>query len=111
MRKVIILLSALMIFSVSVALGETPQMKPHHQEAGLSCSDCHLGDEPQEPATMEQCLLCHELPEARDDYTGPPDQHDSPHYGPELECENCHHEHEESENFCISCHDFEFEVP
>ncbi|TKB46205.1 cytochrome c3 [Ferrimonas sediminicola] len=85
-------------------------IKPHHQEAGLNCKSCHQSA-PFEPVGMEQCLNCHALPEQKSDYHGAPDKHDSPHYGVKLECENCHFEHEESENYCANCHDFEFNVP
>ncbi len=104
------LMLVLLALFVSGSAWAIPQMKPHHKENGLSCKDCHL-IKPREAVPMEQCLTCHDLPEAKDDYSGPPDQHDSPHYGPELECENCHHEHMESENFCSSCHEFDFKVP
>jgi len=87
-----------------------PEMKSHHKNNSLSCEDCHTMS-PAEAVSMDQCLLCHELADGKDDYHGAPDKHDSPHYGPELECENCHHEHSPSENFCADCHNFEFNVP
>ncbi|MFP4037150.1 MAG: cytochrome c3 family protein, partial [Desulfobacteraceae bacterium] len=33
------------------------------------------------------------------------------HYGPELDCDLCHHIHDESENFCNECHSYEFVIP
>lgn len=106
----ILLLLAIMLLSHSLQVGAAETMKPHHVSNGLTCDDCHIGEQ-TEPTAMEQCLTCHELPEPKEDYHGAPDNHDSPHYGPDLECENCHHEHEASENFCNSCHDFDFETP
>ena len=41
----------------------------------------------------------------------PQNPHVSPHYQDQLECTNCHHMHEESENFCGQCYDFKFKVP
>lgn len=90
--------------------GPEQTIKKHHSENGLSCSDCHTSDPPQ-PVATEQCLNCHERQEAKVDYSGEPDKHDSPHYGPELDCGNCHHEHRVSENFCAECHEFDFVVP
>ncbi|WP_418869780.1 cytochrome c3 family protein, partial [Sutterella wadsworthensis] len=37
--------------------------------------------------------------------------HVSPHYGKTLECTNCHLMHQESENYCNQCHEFNFKVP
>ncbi|WP_081454058.1 cytochrome c3 family protein [Sutterella wadsworthensis] len=34
-----------------------------------------------------------------------------PHYGIQLDCVNCHHGHEESEDYCAQCHNFGFNVP
>lgn len=108
-NKILLALVAVLLLG-SGQVGAEQTMKPHHQENQLSCSDCHITT-PEQAVPMEQCLNCHEIPEPKDDYHGAPDKHDSPHYGPELECENCHHEHTESENFCNSCHDFDFKVP
>ena len=110
MLKKLFIFSMILSFFATTQVWAAKTIKPHHKENGLSCSDCHTTS-PPEAVPMEQCLSCHELPAVKDDYHGPPDKHDSPHYGPELECENCHHEHQESENFCGSCHDFDFTAP
>ena len=107
-KLILTLLTVLTLFFTHYASAKT--MKSHHKNAGLNCADCHIS-KPFEAAPMEQCLTCHELPQKRQDYHGAPDKHDSPHYGVELECENCHAEHETSENFCNNCHEFEFNVP
>lgn len=106
----VLLLLTILALSVGALVSAAETMKPHHGSNGLACDDCHSGNQ-NEPAGMEQCLNCHELPEQKEDYHGAADEHDSPHYGPELECENCHHEHQASENFCNSCHDFDFKTP
>ncbi|WP_394147255.1 cytochrome c3 family protein [Shewanella atlantica] len=85
-------------------------IKEHHKESGLSCDDCHIS-KPFESVETVQCLTCHELPERKTDYHHKPDKHDSPHYGPSLDCENCHFEHEDSVNFCNDCHEFDFKTP
>ncbi|MBW2098891.1 MAG: cytochrome c3 family protein [Deltaproteobacteria bacterium] len=33
-----------------------------------------------------------------------PNPHNSPHYGADLDCNFCHHQHSKSENFCAQCH-------
>ncbi|WP_376711935.1 cytochrome c3 family protein [Shewanella profunda] len=86
------------------------EIRLHHKEAGLKCNSCHI-NKPFDSVEMEQCLTCHKLPEKKTDYHGAPDKHDSPHYGITLECENCHREHSESEDYCANCHDFNFKVP
>jgi len=110
-KKHLILLSlSLLLLLLSSPAFAARTMKPHHKNNDLSCSDCHTTT-PEEAVPMEQCLSCHSLPSPKTDFHGAPDKHDSPHYGVELECENCHHEHENSENFCAGCHDFDFKVP
>lgn len=110
-RKYLVLLFlgfVTLFLGVQICAAKT--MKPHHSSNALSCNDCHTNT-PPEAVPMEQCLTCHDLPAGKEDYHGAPDKHDSPHYGPELECENCHFEHQESVNFCADCHDFIFNVP
>lgn len=103
----ILLLVALTFSSQACAVNK---IKPHHKDAGLKCNSCHTS-KPFEAVEAEQCLTCHELPKQKTDYHGAPDKHDSPHYGTSLECENCHAEHEASENYCNNCHEFDFKVP
>lgn len=103
----ILLTATLICSSQSFAMNE---IKSHHKDAGLTCKSCHIS-KPFAAVEMDQCLTCHEQPKQKEDYHGAPDAHDSPHYGTSLECENCHIEHGESENFCNSCHEFEFNVP
>lgn len=105
--KLTLLTTAVLCFA-NIAVAKT--IKPHHKEADLSCNSCHVS-KPFESVPMEQCLACHELPQKKEDYHGAPDKHDSPHYGTKLECENCHAEHETSENYCNNCHEFDFKVP
>jgi hypothetical protein len=89
-----------------------PSLNKHKKCAELTCNDCHLTTAP-EPLTTEQCLSCHgslkEVAEATKNLD--PDPHKSPHYGPGLDCDLCHHEHSTSENFCAQCHEWELIVP
>ena len=89
-----------------------PFLSKHKNYAELTCNDCHLTTTPK-PLTTEQCLSCHgsleEMAEATKKLD--PEPHNSPHYGSELDCDLCHHEHSLSENFCAQCHEWKLVVP
>jgi hypothetical protein len=110
----ITLLTAICLTLLSTTSSGTGPVKTskHKKYAELTCNDCHLKTKP-EPLTTEQCLSCHgsleKVAEATKDLD--PDPHNSPHYGPELDCDLCHHEHSVSENFCAQCHEWELTVP
>jgi hypothetical protein len=84
----------------------------HQQRGQMECSSCHETTPPK-PLSSKDCLSCHESFEAVAAATAKskPNPHDSPHYGKELDCELCHHEHSPSENFCAQCHDRDSTVP
>ena len=91
-------------------------LKDYHEEAELSCEDCHndtVKNETQIKVTTDVCLECHGDMEAVAQLTADidPNPHDSPHYGPYLDCALCHHEHSLSENYCINCHEWVSIVP
>ena len=108
------LLSTTSFGTESVKGSETvkPPLNKHRKYAELTCIDCHLTATPKR-LTTEQCLSCHgsleEVAEATKNLD--PDPHNSPHYGPELDCDLCHHEHSVSENFCAQCHEWELILP
>lgn len=112
MNKLIlfVLIFAMAVFCSQSLAAQTPKL--HHKDAGITCDDCHV-TKPFEAATIDECVQCHELPEEKseEEYHGAPDKHDSPHYGPELDCDNCHSEHGESKLYCNECHSFDFKVP
>ena len=89
-----------------------PFLSKHGNYAELTCKDCHPTATP-ERLTTEQCLSCHGSFEKVAGTTKhlDPDPHNSPHYGIELDCDLCHHEHSASENFCAQCHEWELIVP
>ena len=89
-----------------------PFLNKHKKYAELVCGDCHLKSTPK-GLTTKQCLSCHESLEQVADATKylDPDPHNSPHYGSELDCDLCHHEHSKSENFCAQCHEWKLTVP
>jgi hypothetical protein len=109
MKKLLFLVIVLTVFGVAQVMAAV-SVKPHHKENGLSCKDCHT-TAPKEAVPTAQCLTCHDLPEAMEVYKGAPVAHDSPHYGPGIDCALCHQEHGQSENYCNNCHDFDFQVP
>jgi len=94
-------------------LANTLPLSHSHLLSGVSCFDCHGNADPPEFVGTDQCITCHnpdDLVEATKD-NKEANPHNSPHYGPELDCDLCHHSHEPSENFCGQCHDFKFVVP
>ncbi|MBU2646291.1 cytochrome c3 family protein [bacterium] len=85
----------------------------HHLKNGIACLDCHDSEGDPQALTTEKCLSCHG---SFDDVAAKtagmdPDPHNSPHYGKEQDCELCHRQHKESENFCSECHEWKLNVP
>lgn len=83
-----------------------------HLLAGKGCESCHGKGKPK-PVDMDKCVTCHDAAKvaAATASVQPKNPHDSPHYGPNMECGNCHLAHGKSENYCAQCHKFEFKVP
>jgi len=84
-----------------------------HQLSGATCVKCH-GSEKPEPLSMDKCVSCHGSTAKLAEKTAkvkPENPHTSPHYGTELDCNLCHHQHAKSENYCNQCHKFNFRVP
>jgi len=98
--------------SISKDASKKISQSKHCQCAEISCADCHLTGNPK-PLGTEDCLACHGSFEEIAGGTAKldPNPHNSPHYGPELDCDLCHHEHSRSENFCAQCHEWELIVP
>lgn len=86
----------------------------YHQLAGVNCKKCHGETETPEALAMDQCIACHgstsELAERTKDVK-PANPHNSPHYGPDLDCTLCHHQHTKSEVYCAKCHKFNLTAP
>lgn len=109
---------------VAQVINETPELKnkypikPHHQQLSLNCIHCHKGqgDNPEQLEAIgdEGCLSCHGSKKKIAARTGYMDlfhtnPHNSYHDGPTLSCDECHKEHQPSQNRCVECH--EKEVP
>ncbi|QEM69775.1 hypothetical protein FO488_17500 [Geobacter sp. FeAm09] len=85
-----------------------------HQLSGVTCVKCHGKTKKPQPVDMAQCVACHGDTDKLAEKTAgvkPQNPHKSPHYGTTLDCNNCHHQHEKAENFCLQCHKFDFVVP
>ena len=86
-----------------------------HIARGMSCESCHGKGDPAklDPPDIQKCVQCHPTKALVEKTQGvkPQNPHVSPHYQDRLECTNCHHLHEASENFCGQCHDFKYKVP
>ena len=84
-----------------------------HLLSGLTCKSCHNDPAKAEAPDVSTCTKCHD-PEKVSAATAnvkPRNPHNSPHYGTGADCNLCHHQHEKSENFCATCHQFKFKVP
>ncbi|MGL5948049.1 MAG: cytochrome c3 family protein [Aeromonas sp.] len=98
--------------AASGAVGTAHNLKPHHAALGLSCTNCHQGQDPAayKPLQTKDCLSCHTSAEKvakrtafmDANHTNP---HNSLHDGLDLDCYECHAEHKPSNNLCQTCHD------
>ena len=84
-----------------------------HMLAGVSCQACHGQKPPYDKVDMKTCTACHPTGKlaaapARDHFL--PNPHNS-HYGTDVECSLCHHQHKKSEYMCTQCHDFKNVTP
>lgn len=90
------------------------QLDQFHASNGVTCNDCHGDQAKREPVAMIKCLDCHDtaaVAKATADLE-PTNPHDNRHYSTETNCNYCHHQHRQSENFCTPCHlRFDFDVP
>jgi RecJ-like exonuclease len=100
------------------AAGTAPRAKAvrtsKHAGNGITCAQCHGQSGKKAVVPMEKCLSCHgdtkELA-AKTAKVKPLNPHESRHYGTDADCNLCHHEHMKSENLCLPCHKFNFQVP
>lgn len=86
----------------------------HHLLAGIGCIECHGKTQTPGELEMDKCVACHGSTEKLAEKTKdvkPTNPHTSPHYGTELDCNLCHHQHTRSENYCSQCHSFDFKTP
>jgi len=85
-----------------------------HLLANITCEQCHEKVNDPEFPSMELCITCHGITTKLAEKTKgvkPRNPHTSPHYGTELDCNFCHHQHAKSENYCVQCHAFGFKPP
>jgi len=90
---------------------EPSLLSDKHKVAGISCEGCHKENPPKGQVPTAVCNGCHGDQEkiAEMSQKVVPNPHDS-HLG-DLKCELCHHGHKPSENYCSTCHEFNFKVP
>jgi len=85
-----------------------------HGLSGTDCAGCHGKTKKPNAVAMAKCVSCHGSTAKLAEKTAgvkPDNPHTSPHYGTNLECNMCHHQHAKSENYCSQCHSFAFKVP
>ena len=121
----LLLLAALIPFTQAATQThtQTPTPKPAqaptltadlHKAKGVTCVDCHGNGKKKTFVTAVRCLSCHG-PAAdlvkKTAAVKPENPHDSPHWGPTMECNVCHRQHEKTVNWCNHCHAYGFNVP
>lgn len=84
-----------------------------HKLAGVTCEKCHDKAKDQDAVEMTQCIACHNQAKLveKTAKVKPENPHTSPHYGANLDCNLCHHQHGKSENYCNQCHNYSFTTP
>ncbi|MBK9797717.1 MAG: cytochrome c3 family protein [Holophagaceae bacterium] len=109
----------LLLFVALIPLAQAAEQAPKmtadlHKAKGVSCADCHGKAKKKTFVSADRCLGCHG-PVAdlvkKTAAVKPENPHDSPHWGPQMECTVCHRQHEKTVNWCNHCHVYGFKVP
>jgi hypothetical protein len=112
-------ISLLLFFTAVLPLAQAAPQAPAltadlHKAKGVTCMDCHGKALKKTFVPAERCLGCHG-PAAdlikKTAAVKPENPHDSPHWGAQMDCTVCHHQHEKTVNWCNHCHAFGFKVP
>jgi len=103
------------LLPLAQAAAQTPALSADlHKAKGVTCVDCHGNAKKKTFVAAERCLGCHGSPADLVKKTAnvkPENPHDSPHWGPTMECNVCHRQHEKTVNWCNHCHAYGFKVP
>jgi hypothetical protein len=88
-----------------------PMLADRHKDAGVDCQACHGQSPPTGAAPVVACAGCHGdiAKVAERTQSLHPNPHES-HEG-EMPCDECHHAHKLSVDYCAKCHQFGFQVP
>jgi hypothetical protein len=84
-----------------------------HMLSRISCQKCHGEKTPFSQVDMKACITCHSidgLAKAPAKEVNKPNPHNS-HYGTDVDCSVCHHQHAKSEFMCAQCHAFSNVTP
>jgi hypothetical protein len=84
-----------------------------HALNGVRCGECHDDLKAPKAVPTWKCTSCHDPKDvaAKSANVQPHNPHASRHYGNNADCNKCHHQHVQSENNCLQCHKFNFQVP
>ena len=108
----IFLLLSILSFSARLTWAENKLfLVDRHRNKGISCNGCHEENPPGKEPSIQTCLACHgdysSLAKSTEKLkVNPHGSHDG-----DLPCNLCHHSHKKSEDYCIKCHVFDYEVP
>ncbi|MDO6639060.1 cytochrome c3 family protein [Shewanella sp. 5_MG-2023] len=101
----IVLSLAFSLFTTGAIAADSQLLEATHKDAGLVCKDCHISGMKEE-VRMTTCIECHDTAELAKTTADHPitNPHENRHFGTETNCNYCHKQHEESVNYCGSCH-------
>ncbi|MBR9728596.1 cytochrome c3 family protein [Shewanella intestini] len=117
-------LSAIVIsMALLVPAANAMKLQDYHKDimtndnGQVECSNCHGQSKHKTIPKSSACEACHGSAEEMAELTklpadasptAEPNPHNSMHYGTDLPCTSCHHEHKDSVVYCNQCHEFKF---
>jgi len=109
----------LLLFTALIPFSQAATQAPTltadlHKAKGVTCVDCHGKTNKKTFVAAERCVGCHGSAADLAKKTAnvkPENPHDSPHWGPNMDCGVCHRQHEKTVNWCNHCHAYGFKVP
>lgn len=99
-------------FGVASVVHAGDALADRHGARSVSCDACHGQNMSVKSPNRESCITCHSLESTASRTSGikPVNPHENPHQT-DIECMDCHSGHGTPQNYCGSCHNFEFKVP
>ena len=101
--------------AAGAATAET-QLHEAHSKLGMTCTSCHLNENPQAVPRVEseKCIACHgDLKKVSETIKKKKAVDPDPHWNHmiDIACSDCHKEHRPGVNICEDCHNLEYKVP
>ncbi|KIX14310.1 cytochrome c3 family protein [Dethiosulfatarculus sandiegensis] len=115
--KYVVLAFAVILICAGISYSEDKQpgkrvlLEEKHKSADVSCADCHKEDPPAQKTPSSSCIACHGDYSKLAELTQEIDPNPHAHHEGKLECLSCHHVHKTSEDYCLKCHSWGYQVP